>query len=351
MQAWLGIGLARLELARLKAIAKPGPLQPIGSSYARGAAESFMRLLKLDSASAAAALHLSDALDLMPAWVPYTQARDALRRTAATPVDRLPPVLLSRARLERETDVRDSTVVLLQRYLAAGGDSAVAELELAREYYARAETAEGAAAYALGATHAGVSVEGRNAYRAHLALLATPAELARFDSLPPDSLGGWIEGFWSKRDAGVGRPAGARLMEHFRRYEYAFQNFRAVVRRPPGTPSIETLTADVPTGAPDSIDEAMALGWMFGDSAGGARSSRSIVSRGRTSSMRGGRFTSVMARPTIASALGGSTAAAGATCTSGSSPPWQRFPELSATTTRGTASRRPRGWSSCKVPS
>ncbi len=143
------------------------------------------------------------------------------------------------------------------------------ELELAREYYARADSAEGAAAYTRGAHLAGRTPEGREAYRAQLSLVASPPELARFDSLPSDSLGPWIERFWSRRDAEAGRPEGSRLAEHYRRYEYAMKNFRAVVRRPPGAPTVDVMTADVNTGALDSITESDALSQMFGDSAGG----------------------------------------------------------------------------------
>ncbi len=268
-EAWLAIGLARLGLARLGAYAKEGPLQPIGSTYALGAAEAFMRVLALDSTESRAAVKLPAALSLVRSWVPYTQARDALRRTAGTESDHIPSVLLARAGYERETGERDSTIALLLRYLKNGGDSAVGELELAREYYAKGDTADGAVAYAGGARVAGRTPEGREAYRSQMRLVASPGELTRFDSLPGDSLGPWIEQFWSRRDAETGRADGERLAEHFRRYEYAMTNFRAIVRRPPGAPLVDVMTADVNTGALDSITEADALSLMFGDSAGG----------------------------------------------------------------------------------
>ncbi|MBW8772419.1 MAG: GWxTD domain-containing protein [Gemmatimonadetes bacterium] len=42
---------------------------------------------------------------------------------------------------------------------------------------------------------------------------------------PPDSLPGWLRGFWGKRELADGRPAGTRLPEHFRRVRYAHANF------------------------------------------------------------------------------------------------------------------------------
>lgn len=266
--AWAGLGHVRLTLARQHAIAHPGPLQPLGSSYARGAAEAFMRALALDSTCTSAALELPQAVDLMPAWVPYTQARDALRRTVNTAAGRHPEVLLARARYERRAGQRDSTLVLLQRYIAAGGDSAVGELELAREFYARGDITSGEAAYATGAATAGRTAMGRAAYRANLGWIASPTELATFDSLPAGSVESWILRFWSRRDAATGRRAGRRLAEHFRRYEYAVKNFGVITRRSAGAPSLQMVTADVPTGV-DTSRTAL-LDRLFGDTLGGS---------------------------------------------------------------------------------
>ncbi len=229
-----------------------------------------MRTLELDSTRSEAAINLPKALDLLPAWVPYTQARDALRRTTGTEAGQVPTVLLARAQYERETRERDSTRILLKRFLASGSDSSIAELELAREYYAVGDTAAGAGAYARGAIAAGRTAPGHQAYREQLALVASPEELVQFDSVPADSLGPWIARFWSRRDDEAGRPAGDRLAEHFRRYEYSMKNFRAIVRRPPGAPLVSVMTADVQTGAIDTLTMDQALDQLYGDSAGGS---------------------------------------------------------------------------------
>ncbi len=64
---------------------------------------------------------------------------------------------------------------------------------------------------------------GRAAYRAELELVATPRELSEWDSVPSAQRSDWLASFWSKRDVAEGRKAGARLIEHYRRYRFALQ--------------------------------------------------------------------------------------------------------------------------------
>lgn len=243
--AWYGLGLTRLSRARAGYIARPGPAEPLGSSDARGATEAFIRALTLDSTLSPAAIMLPRALALLPQWMPYKQARNALRRTAGTTAEKIPSVLLARAEYERETGERDSTMALLQRYLAAGGDSARGYLELAGERYARGDVAGGEAAYRMGARHVPSDRVGRSIYRANLAWVADTAELQTFDTLRPSRLPEWIMNFWSRRDLAEGRPPGARLREHFRRYEYAEKNFRLPRKLRIGLVQPDLLTRDV----------------------------------------------------------------------------------------------------------
>lgn len=266
--AWQGLGLTRLALTRTGAIARPGPLQPTGAIYVQGAVAAFIRALELDPAYADAALALPLAVAAtyrVP--IPLMAAREALRLTAPTPAGRLPAVLLARGYYERDTGSRDSTAVLLRRYLAAGGDSAVAYLGLARESFAAGDRAAGSDYYAAGRERAGRSAAGRSAYRENISWVASPAELAAFDSLPAAGVDSALRQFWARRDAESGHADGARLAEHFRRYEYAAANFLAAVRYPPGTPQREFLTSEVETGPPDTTTTA-ALDRLYGDVAG-----------------------------------------------------------------------------------
>jgi hypothetical protein len=128
--------------------------------------------------------------------------------------------------MQRSLEHPDSALAAFRHYLAAGGDSAVAFLEQARSLLALGDTAAAAPMYLRGATQAGTS-DGRTEYRRDLAWIASPLELATYDSLPSDSVGAWIHGFWLKRDAEELRGPGEYLTEHIRRWVYVHDNFMA----------------------------------------------------------------------------------------------------------------------------
>ena len=106
----------------------------------------------------------------------------------------------------------------LDAYVQEGGDSGIGDLEMARSLAWMGELENGAIEYLAGAQVQ--TAEARAAYRLDLSWVATPRELARYDSLPADSVGAWIGHFWSKRDVQELRPDGSRLQEHLRRWVY-----------------------------------------------------------------------------------------------------------------------------------
>lgn len=222
---WMNLGRARLTAARQGDLAKPGPLQPLGTDYAHGAGRAFMRAIELDPTSLDAAQGLIQALALQKAWPQEDDAARSLRAVSTAVHPEPPWLLLARARLERQRGDRDSTPVLLRRYLAAGGDSAIGWLELARELYHAGNDRDAHAAYLTGAAAAN-SPEDIALYRQSLALIAAPGELDAFDSTSSDSLGAFITGFWTRRDASAGRAPGERLAENYRRLEVAERTFR-----------------------------------------------------------------------------------------------------------------------------
>src|SRR5205814_1008597 len=84
-------------------------------------------------------------------------------------------------------------------------------------YFAGARLARSAAALAL--------------YRADLSALVGPDEMAPFDGFTsPGQRAAWLERFWLRRDATEAREPGERLAEHYRRWFYAWHNFRLVSR-------------------------------------------------------------------------------------------------------------------------
>ncbi len=135
-----------------------------------------------------------------------------------------PRVQIILARAERLHGDATQSVPRIDAYLRDGGDAGVAELELARSFAWLGELEKAAVEYMTGAA---VQTEAARAiYRLDLSWVATPRELSRFDSLPPDSVAAFIRRFWEKRDVQELRPEGSRLQEHLRRWVYVSQNFR-----------------------------------------------------------------------------------------------------------------------------
>ena len=233
--AWFALGLVRLQLARDKVLPHEGPAEPPGTSAELGGANALVHALELDPTFAAAA----DALAAAPA---PREGPDAMAPRVV--ILRLVRSLLSpagsaqAASVERDAGSVDSAVALERRALAAGSvDSGVVFLALARDLYRANHPADGRAALFAGA--AATTDASRRAYRGELALVATPQELAEWDSVPPRSRPAWLAGFWSRRDVIEGRPDGSRLIEHYRRVEYAMAHFRIGV---PDTDRPRTLT-------------------------------------------------------------------------------------------------------------
>src|SRR5207249_297867 len=68
-------------------------------------------------------------------------------------------------------------------------------------------------------------------YRADLSVVAHHDELAPFDGFTsPAPRAAWLERFWLQRDVAEARDPGERLAEHYRRWFYAWHNFRLVSR-------------------------------------------------------------------------------------------------------------------------
>src|SRR2546428_77488 len=124
----------------------------------------------------------------------------------------------------------DSAVAGFQAYLGAGGDSGLGLLELARTYYYAQRPADGWRTYFAGARLAR-SPAAVALYRADLSVVAGPDELAPFDGFTsPGPRAAWLERFWLRRDITEAREPGERLAEHYRRWFYAWHNFRLVSR-------------------------------------------------------------------------------------------------------------------------
>lgn len=220
--AWLVLGLVRLQLAHDKVVPHEGPAMTTGTSNELGAANALVQALELDPALRAAAEALAAAPEPREGTDAMAPRVAMLRRVRAL----LSPAASARAALiERDAGSVDSAIAVQRRALAAGSvDSGVVLLSLARDLYRANRPTEGRSALLLGS--AITTDAARRAYRAELSWVASPVELARWDSLAPRERPAWLAGFWSSRDVAEGRADGDRLIEHYHRVEYAMAHFR-----------------------------------------------------------------------------------------------------------------------------
>lgn len=108
-------------------------------------------------------------------------------------------------------------------YVAAGGGTARAQLELARVRLARHLDGADTLYYQAAASPDTAVVRG---LRDDIAWIADSAELAGFDSTTTESRAQWLRTFWETRDVESLRERGERLAEHYRRIGFAKANFR-----------------------------------------------------------------------------------------------------------------------------
>src|SRR5436190_2756897 len=227
---WYGLGLAELAQGEHSVIAIENLRQQLGKDYLSKAAVAFARAVQADPAFARATIDLATTALTQRIHARLPVVLEAVRLAAVSPAGRDPGVQLARGRVEREVGEADSAILAFQTYLAVGGDSGVGLYELARTYYWARRPADGWRAY-FGGARAGASADAFGLYHRDLGYVADTAELATFDALrAPVDRAAWLERFWVRRDVVEAREPGERLAEHFRRWFYAWRNFRLVSR-------------------------------------------------------------------------------------------------------------------------
>jgi len=226
---WYWLGRAELAIGESRAILLENVREVLGLDALSKAARAFARAAAVDPSYSRALVDLANTALRQRIAPRLDVAQHALRLAAGTPAGREPDVLLARGRVERELDARDSAVVAFRAYVAAGGDSGIGGLEIARTLGLLEEEDSAVAEY-FAALQGSLSPTARALCRSDLVWIATPSELAEFDRLPADSLGRWLRRFWSRRDVEDARRPGDRLVEQFRRYAYARAHFRLTSR-------------------------------------------------------------------------------------------------------------------------
>ncbi|HEY4321605.1 MAG TPA: hypothetical protein VGM77_10585 [Gemmatimonadales bacterium] len=225
--AWYGLGIARLQLVQIHALAKDGPLQPIGVSNEAAAGYALIHALELDATLQVAGEAL--ALGALP---PAREGASRLHERVAMlrrVRDILSPAALEGAgRIGTIAGDPDSAVVDFRLALAHGiADSGLTELRLARAEYKGGHPALGRMAFLAGASD--TSSAARTAYREQVSWVASPDELTAWDTVPAPRRSEWLADFWAKRDVASGLPDGARLTAHFARYETALKLYPVII--------------------------------------------------------------------------------------------------------------------------
>ncbi len=223
--AWFGVGQAQRSLALGNFPVRPARCHTEGTSYLTDAGIAFTRSLDADPNYPEASDALAEVVERNPLWGSSAIARNAFRRAASRGGKESARVLLLRIRMEREGGQRDSTLSLISRYLAAGGDSGVALFERARERFFRGERDAALDDY-WGATARTESLATYFLIRKNLSLVALPGELNEFDETMSVDRPEWIRRFWTRREVEAGVRRGDRLVEHYRRYEVSRRSFR-----------------------------------------------------------------------------------------------------------------------------
>lgn len=230
---WFGIGLtASAAPDRAEGFAG-GLFAMIGEDRHRIAGNAFAKAVAIDPGFTEGLVEFAITARDARIDAPLSGALAALRLGMASPVSWTGDLLLERGRLERLAGSPDSAVVAFRRALQVGFRPTMAWLELARTLpllagdaaaRARESERESSAAYFAGA--GGDDPEVVTMYRRDLEPIVDDTVLIAFDSLGATARVAWLRDFWRNRDALDLRPEGARLAEHFRRWQVALQQFR-----------------------------------------------------------------------------------------------------------------------------
>jgi hypothetical protein len=226
---WVATACLRADLFSTGAIAHEGIEMGLGASWEQGAVNALLRTLALrpgdqHAADLLAKLGLDDVDVNAPAKI-----RDALERAqtagAATPAT-------YRACSEFAWRAHDTTATrnCAAASLAAGLDSTWQLIRLARLRFVAFDTAAGNTLFQQAAEAAHDSAA-KLEVTWHLQWFLTPDEQREWQHAIDSTPGRWIRDRLASRDVRDGRPAGARLAEHFARLEYVEEHFRLAVPR------------------------------------------------------------------------------------------------------------------------
>lgn len=135
-----------------------------------------------------------------------------------------PTALEHRTELALDLDAPERADSLAARVLARAPDRVSALLLRTEAAFARGADSAGYAWYDSAVAHADLDSTG--ALWGTVWMIASPAEVARQDSTPPEARAAFFRWFWARRDPNLVTPWNERIAEHFRRLAYVQAQFR-----------------------------------------------------------------------------------------------------------------------------
>lgn len=229
---WFGLGLAEARGPDRARAFGGGLWTMLGIDRDTRAGAAFAHAIAADPAFTDGLLAFAETAREQRVGAPVVAALEALRVAQASPLAWEPALLLERGRLERLVGSPDSARLAFRRAQLLAINPAMATLELARTLPLTADTlpvrrgdpdpVEVAYFQAAASDERDVVAM----YRRDIAPIVEDSTLVRFDLLRGAARAEWLRDFWRRRAAVDMRSPGARLAEHFRRWDMVNRSFR-----------------------------------------------------------------------------------------------------------------------------
>ena len=249
---WLTLGCTRAALSTMKGSSRSGPLMLAGDSWAQGAISTVLKVLELRPGDRRAADILSvfamDESDVQALGKVVARLADAVKAGANGG-----PTLRACSELSLRVGRVDLTRRCAMAALAGGHDSTGHLLVLAR-LSAREHDSVNATEQFVKAAAAAHDTIAKLAVTWHLQWFLTPAERTVWASLGDGARGPWVRDRLISRDVRDGQPTGARMVEHFKRLEYADSSFRLHTAKVMGNSMMRGASAATVGTDPDFPD-------------------------------------------------------------------------------------------------
>jgi len=270
---WLGLGFAELGVGDAEFSLLRGLQSALGKDALTRSANDFAKSAEVDPGFVRGLVELSNTALRQRVNLRLGVALAALRRAARTPAARNPEVLLARARLEREVGSPDSALVAVDSLVAHDPTGPVTLLEEARTLF-RLGRVSGVEPWYRGLASADPAALAL--YRSDLLFVLPDSTLHAFDTTPGAARAALMRRFWDVRDHDELRSPGERLVEHYRRLDYARHNYRLASThrhydiveryRPPVADFDDRGVIYIRQGTPDDRASLEAPGLAFNES-------------------------------------------------------------------------------------